>query len=75
MDDPRGYDVPARAGWFPLVTGVQGVFDLMAGFSAPPGFGHDYRLDYAQGWADVVPPDGWADHDTDRLEAFLFPAP
>ena len=38
MDDPHGFDVPRRAGWFPIVTGVQGVFDLMAGISAPPGF-------------------------------------
>jgi uncharacterized membrane protein len=70
MDDPRGYDVPGRAGWFPIVTGVQGVFDLMAGFSAPPGHGHDYRLDYPAAWADVVAPDGWSDSDTAALEAF-----
>jgi uncharacterized membrane protein len=70
MDDPRGFDVPGRAGWFPIVTGVQGVFDLMAGFSAPPGHGHDYRLDYPSAWADVVAPDGWSDDDTAALEAF-----
>jgi uncharacterized membrane protein len=70
MDDPRGYDVPAEAGWFPIVTGVQGVFDLMAGFSAPPGYGHDYRLDYPAAWADVVAPDGWTDDDTTALEDF-----
>jgi len=70
MDDPRGYDVPARAGWFPIVTGVQGVFDLMAGFSAPPGHGHDYRLDYPTAWAGVAAPDGWSDDDTAALEAF-----
>ena len=45
VDHPRGYDVPDRGRWFPFVTGAQGVFDLMAGFAAPPGFGHDYRLD------------------------------
>ena len=39
---PRGYDVPARAGWFPIVTGVQEVADLIAGFSAPSGYGHNY---------------------------------
>ncbi|MFT3852682.1 MAG: alpha/beta-hydrolase family protein [Ilumatobacteraceae bacterium] len=46
MDDPRGYDVTGDAHWFPFVTWAQGVFDLMAGFGAPPGHGHDYRLDY-----------------------------
>ncbi len=70
MDSPRGYDVPATASWFPIVTGVQGVFDLMAGFSAPPGYGHDYRLDYPAAWAAVVAPDGWTDDDTTALEEF-----
>lgn len=70
MDQPRGDDVPARAGWFPIVTGVQGVFDLMAGFSAPPGFGHDYRLDYPAAWAHVVAPEGWSEDDTAALEEF-----
>lgn len=74
MDHPRGYDVPDRGGWFPFVTFTQGVFDLMAGFGAPPGFGHDYRLDYVQGWSAVAPPDGWTAEDAARLEAFLFPA-
>lgn len=74
MDAPRGYDVPPEGGWFPLVTGIQGVFDLMAGFSAPPGFGHDFRLDYVDGWSQVAPPDGWTQADTDRLEQFLWPS-
>ena len=72
MDQPRGFDVPDQGGWFPIVTGVQGVFDLMAGFAAPPGFGHDYRLDYVDGWAAVVPPEGWTEADTARLESLLF---
>jgi uncharacterized membrane protein len=70
MDAPRGYDVPAEASWFPIVTGVQGVFDLMAGFSAPPGYGHDYRLDYPDSWAAVVPPAGWTEADTTALEDY-----
>ena len=70
MDDPRGFDVPAEAGWFPIVTGVQGVFDLMAGFGAPPGHGHDYRLDYPVAWAAVVAPEGWTDAGTDALIEF-----
>lgn len=73
MDDPRGYDVPADGRWFPVVTWVQGIFDLMAGFAAPPGFGHDYRLDYVDGWTRIAPPEGWSAEDTVRLEHFLFP--
>lgn len=75
MDDPRGYDVPDRGGWFPVVTFVQGVFDLMAGFGAPPGYGHDYRLDYVDAWADVAPRAGWTPADTARLEDHLFERP
>lgn len=71
MDDPRGFDVPAEAGWFPIVTGIQGVFDLMAGFGAPPGHGHDYRLDYPAAWAAVVAPEGWTVADTDALIEFV----
>ena len=66
--------MPQEGGWFPIVTGLQGVFDLMAGFSAPPGFGHDFRLDYVEGWSQVAPPDGWTDADTEQLEQFLWPS-
>lgn len=74
MDEPRGYDVAQQGRWFPIVTGTQGVFDLMAGFSAPPGYGHDYRLDYVEGWSLVAPPDGWTEADARRLEQFLHPS-
>jgi uncharacterized membrane protein len=46
---PKGYDVPPRAGWFPIVTGFQEVADLIAGFSAPSGYGHNYGIDLAAG--------------------------
>ena len=71
LDNPRGIGVPKQGRWFPVVTGVQGVFDLMSGFGAPPGFGHDYRLDYVAGWASVAPADGWTAADTSALETFL----
>jgi len=45
-DRPQGYDVPARAGWYPIVTGLQEVFDLIAGFSAASGHGHNYDVDF-----------------------------
>ena len=71
MDRPRGYDVPDQAHWFPVVSGVQGVSDLILQLSPPPGFGHDYATDYVTGWAAVVPPDDWTDDDTQRLDQFL----
>jgi uncharacterized membrane protein len=71
MDDPRGPDVPDGGPWFPIVTGLQGVVDLMAGFSAPAGHGHDYRLAWPGAWAQVVPPNGWSASDTETLNTFL----
>jgi uncharacterized membrane protein len=71
MDDPRGPDVPEGGPWFPVVTGLQGVVDLMAGFSAPAGHGHDYRLAWPGAWAQVVPPEGWTSTDTEALNTFL----
>jgi uncharacterized membrane protein len=71
MDDPRGPDVVQGGPWFPIVTGVQGVFDLMAGFGAPPGHGHDYRLAWPGAWAQVVTPETWETTDTQALNAFL----
>jgi uncharacterized membrane protein len=71
MDHPRGYDVPKQGRWFPFVTWTQGVFDLMAGFSAPPGFGHDYAPAYVAAWSQVAPVEGWTADDTARLEAFV----
>ena len=71
MDEPRGYDVPASAHWFPVVTAVQAIADQIHQLSPPPGFGHDYATDYVEGWAAVLPPDGWTEDDSQRLEEFL----
>jgi uncharacterized membrane protein len=70
---PQGYDVPARAGWFPIVTGIQEVADLIAGFSAPSGHGHDYGTDFVAAWAAVAPPAEWTVADSTRLQRHLPP--
>lgn len=71
IQDPKGYDIPERAEWFPFVTWAQGVGDLAAGFGAEPGFGHDYSNAFVAGWAAVAPPDGWTPDDTAALQAYL----
>ena len=71
MTDPRGHGIPPRTGWFPIVSTVQAVADLSFSASLPSGFGHDYRVDYADAFARVVPPPGWTVDDTARLEAHL----
>jgi uncharacterized membrane protein len=57
--------------WVPWVTWVQETADLMAGFSAKPGFGHDYRNQFVEAWAAIIPPDGWTDADTTALSEYL----
>jgi uncharacterized membrane protein len=71
VDSPRGYDVPDAARWFPIVSAVQSVADLIDQLAPPPGFGHVFSTDYVNGWAQVLPPDGWTDADTARLDQFL----
>jgi uncharacterized membrane protein len=74
VDDPTGPDVPADVSWFPFVTWAQVVADLVAGFDATPGHGHDYSSNMAAAWAAVAPPDGWTADDTARLAAALGPS-
>lgn len=71
MDEPRGPGVPPATGWFPIVSAVQAVADLSFPASLPSGFGHDYRVDYADAFARIAPPEAWTDEDTARLETYL----
>jgi uncharacterized membrane protein len=71
MKPPRGFDVPDRLRWFPIVSAVQAVGDLLDQLGPPPGFGHVYSTDYVRGWVSVAPPDGWEEADTVRLEQFV----
>lgn len=74
---PRGFDVPAAMHWFPLVSGVQAVGDLLNMLAGvPPGFGHNYSAyEYVDGWASMLPPEGWSDADTERLARFIDAMP
>ena len=70
-DNPHAYDIPGPARWTPIVSVTQEVFDLMNGFSASPGFGHDYRNNLTAAWAAIFPPAGWTDADTQQLNELL----
>jgi uncharacterized membrane protein len=71
MAQPRGFDVPDDIRWFPIVSGVQAVGDMINQLGPPPGFGHDYSTEYVNGWVSVAPPEGWTSADTERLEQFI----
>jgi uncharacterized membrane protein len=71
MEPPRGFDVPDNVRWFPIVSGVQAVADVLDQLNTPPGFGHVYSTDYVKAWASILPPDGWTGADSERLEQFI----
>ena len=75
MRGQRGYDVPSGTLWFPGVTMVQEVFDLMAGFSTPPGHGHNYNASIVYGVAGIGAPSGWTSADSARLSQLLATTP
>jgi uncharacterized membrane protein len=45
--------------------------DVLRQLEAALGFGHDYSTDYVRGWPSFLPPEGWTDADTERLERFM----
>jgi uncharacterized membrane protein len=71
MQQPRGFDVPDNIRWFPIVSGVQAVADVINQLSPPPGFGHVYSTEYVKGWASIVPPQDLTEAETEQLEQFI----
>jgi uncharacterized membrane protein len=48
MEQPRGFDVPHAVRWFPIVSVVQALPDVLNQLRTPPGFGHVYSTDYVK---------------------------
>ena len=70
-DKPVGPDVPDSVRWIPFTTFTQVVVDLINGFSASVGHGHNYNDTFVEGWSVVAPVDGWTAADTNALQAYL----
>jgi uncharacterized membrane protein len=70
-DKPVGPDVPDSVRWVPFTTFTQVVVDLINGFSASVGHGHNYNDTFVEGWSVVAPLDGWTADDTDALQTYL----
>ena len=55
----------------PFTTFTQVVVDLINGFSASVGHGHNYNDTFVDGWSIIAPADGWTTQDTLRLQEHL----
>ncbi|MFC8732746.1 alpha/beta hydrolase [Luteimicrobium sp. NPDC057192] len=70
LSEPRGTGVVDATRWFPVVTFEQLTGDLFfaAGGDVPMGTGHQFELEYAQGFAALDAPEGWTTGDTAFLQ-------
>ncbi len=73
--EPRGADRSASMHWYPVVTFWQVSADLTNAEGMPGGHGHDYSNTILDGWAAVLPPDGWTAADTQRIRGALMSEP
>lgn len=65
LKDPRAPNLPPGLRWYPIVTTLQGLLDVVTATQAPAGHGHVYAAsDYLKAWADLTAPAGW---ETDGL--------
>jgi uncharacterized membrane protein len=66
-----GRDRTSAMNWYPVVTFWQVSADLTEAEDVPAGHGHNYGDMVLDGWAAVLPPDGWNPADTERTRAAL----
>jgi uncharacterized membrane protein len=69
--EPPGADRTASMRWYPIITFWQVGADMTNASGVPGGHGHNYGDSVLDGWAAVVPPDGWTDQDTERIRVAL----
>ena len=75
LSEPRGPDVTPRMRWFPFLTFLQVTLDQALSASVPDGYGHNYAATIVGAWAAVVPPAGWTEADSVRLQALIDASP
>jgi uncharacterized membrane protein len=59
-----------------IVDGANSTYSLVNlafATGVPPGHGHVYGSNAADGWSAIAAPDGWTDADTARLKALIKP--
>ncbi|SNS49647.1 Uncharacterized membrane protein [Micrococcales bacterium KH10] len=73
MKETGAPDVMNQVNWFPVTSFWQVGFDLFfaAGDDIPMGVGHQFQLEYADGFVAIVQPEGWTSADTQLLREAL----
>ena len=71
LQEAPGPDRSDAMRWFPLVTFFQVSADLAVANSVPDGHGHKFGLISVDAWAEVLPPPGWTESDSDALATYL----
>ena len=72
LGDPRAPDLPPGLRWYPFVTTLQGLLDVVTATQTPVGHGHVYAgSDYLRAWADLTAPAGWTPDGINGIAAAL----
>lgn len=72
MKPPRGPGVSPALTWWPGISFIQGVFDMMTATTVPKGRGHVYAgRDYAEGWRALTQPPEFDAAAAARLAAWM----
>ena len=72
LKEPRGPNLPPGLRWYPIVTTLQGLLDVVTATQTPPGHGHVYAAsDYLKAWADLTAPVGWQADGMARIDDAL----
>lgn len=69
----RAANIPDAMIWVPVITGLQLVLDQVAP-GVPDGQGHEFGQVPVRAWAQILPPEGWQQADTERLVQLLAEA-
>ena len=72
MAPPRGPDVSSELRWYPFVTFLQLMLDMLTATDAPIGYGHVYApAHYIDAWLSVTDVRDWSAADIARLKHHL----
>ncbi len=71
LEESPGPDRSGSMRFIPLVTFFQVSADLAVANSVPYGHGHKFGLISVDAWAEVLPPPGWTESDSDALQTYL----